>query len=173
MSNKHKSDQIIRDFTEKIDDVNFDNIINERYMNYTFHVMEDRAIPDARDGLKPVQRRILFGMKDLGLKASGTTSKCAKVVGHVMGNYHPHGDLAIYDTLINMTQHWKTKYPLTTKRGNFGSIHGHPAAAARYCVTGDTLVNTTEGMIPITNFVNGCVDVESEGHIINHVNKFF
>jgi DNA gyrase subunit A len=119
-------------FQEVIEGFPFSTIIDERYMNYTFHVMEDRAIPDARDGLKPVQRRILFGMKDLGSKASGSTTKSAKIVGHVMGNYHPHGDAAIYDTLVNMTQDWKARHPLTIGQGNWGSIHGHNAAAQRY-----------------------------------------
>ena len=120
------------DFVEEIEKATFQDIIDERYMNYTFHVMEDRAIPDARDGLKPVQRRILYGMKDLNSKASGSTTKSAKIVGHVMGNYHPHGDSAIYETLVNMTQDWKARCPLTIGQGNWGSIHGHPAAAQRY-----------------------------------------
>ena len=119
-------------FEEVIESFPFSSLIDERYMNYTFHVMEDRAIPDARDGMKPVQRRILFGMKDLGSKASGSTTKSAKIVGHVMGNYHPHGDAAIYDTLVNMTQDWKARHPLTIGQGNWGSIHGHSAAAQRY-----------------------------------------
>ena len=118
--------------TEVIESFPFANLIDERYMNYTFHVMEDRAIPDARDGMKPVQRRILYGMKDLGSKANGPTTKSAKIVGHVMGNYHPHGDAAIYDTLVNMTQDWKARHPLTIGQGNWGSIHGHSAAAQRY-----------------------------------------
>lgn len=117
---------------EFIDSESFSSIIDERYMNYTFYVMEDRAIPDARDGLKPVQRRILFGMKDLNSKHNGPTIKSAKIVGHVMGNYHPHGDSAIYDTLVNMTQDWKARHPLTIGQGNWGSIHGHSAAAQRY-----------------------------------------
>lgn len=117
---------------ESIDSESFSSIIDERYMNYTFYVMEDRAIPDARDGLKPVQRRILFGMKDLNSRHNGPTIKSAKIVGHVMGNYHPHGDSAIYDTLVNMTQDWKARHPLTLGQGNWGSIHGHSAAAQRY-----------------------------------------
>ncbi len=130
---KHKSTTPeAQSFQEVIESFPFSTIIDERYMNYTFHVMEDRAIPDARDGLKPVQRRILFGMKDLGSKASGSTTKSAKIVGHVMGNYHPHGDAAIYDTLVNMTQDWKARHPLTIGQGNWGSIHGHSAAAQRY-----------------------------------------
>ena len=132
MANKYKSEQVINFDNEIIDSVPFEQVIDERYMNYTFFVMEDRAIPDARDGLKPVQRRILYGMKDLGSKSSGSTTKSAKIVGHVMGNYHPHGDSAIYDTLVNMTQDWKARHPLTIGQGNWGSIHGHPAAAQRY-----------------------------------------
>jgi DNA gyrase subunit A len=129
---KNKVTVLAEDIVEVIEGVPFASIIDERYMNYTFFVMEDRAIPDARDGLKPVQRRILYGMKDLGVKASSPTTKSAKVVGHVMGNYHPHGDAAIYDTLVNMTQDWKARHPLTLGQGNWGSIHGHSAAAQRY-----------------------------------------
>lgn len=129
---KIKEPVVVQNITEVIENAPFSKVIDERYMNYTFHVMEDRAIPDARDGLKPVQRRILFGMKDLNSKASGTTTKSAKIVGHVMGNYHPHGDAAIYDTLVNMTQDWKARHPLTLGQGNWGSLHGHPAAAQRY-----------------------------------------
>ena len=129
---KIKEPVVVQNITEVIENAPFSKVIDERYMNYTFHVMEDRAIPDARDGLKPVQRRILFGMKDLNSKASGTTTKSAKIVGHVMGNYHPHGDAAIYDTLVNMTQDWKARHPLTIGQGNWGSLHGHPAAAQRY-----------------------------------------
>ena len=129
---KNKITELAEDIIENIESAPFPNIIDERYMNYTFFVMEDRAIPDARDGLKPVQRRILYGMKDLGVKSSGSTTKSAKVVGHVMGNYHPHGDAAIYDTLVNMTQDWKARHPLTIGQGNWGSIHGHTAAAQRY-----------------------------------------
>jgi len=132
MSKNNKTTLTSQSITEVIESFPFSNLIDERYMNYTFHVMEDRAIPDARDGLKPVQRRILFGMKDLGSKASGSTTKSAKIVGHVMGNYHPHGDAAIYDTLVNMTQDWKARHPLTLGQGNWGSIHGHSAAAQRY-----------------------------------------
>ena len=91
---KIKEPVVVQNITEVIENAPFSKVIDERYMNYTFHVMEDRAIPDARDGLKPVQRRILFGMKDLNSKASGTTTKSAKIVGHVMGNYHPHGGLS-------------------------------------------------------------------------------
>jgi DNA gyrase subunit A len=130
--NKSYSAPQAQSFTEVIESFPFANLIDERYMNYTFHVMEDRAIPDARDGMKPVQRRILYGMKDLGSKANGPTTKSAKIVGHVMGNYHPHGDAAIYDTLVNMTQDWKARHPLTIGQGNWGSIHGHSAAAQRY-----------------------------------------
>lgn len=130
---KGKTNQATTESIEEvIESFPFTTLIDERYMNYTFHVMEDRAIPDARDGLKPVQRRILYGMKDLGSKANGPTTKSAKIVGHVMGNYHPHGDAAIYDTLVNMTQDWKARHPLTIGQGNWGSIHGHSAAAQRY-----------------------------------------
>lgn len=117
---------------EQIEPIEFNKVLDTKYMDYTFHVMLERAIPDARDGLKPVQRRILYGMKDLNLKASGSTTKSAKVVGQVMGNYHPHGDSAIYETMVNMTQSWKARCPLTIGQGGWGSITHPSAAAYRY-----------------------------------------
>lgn len=104
----------------------------ESYMNYSMSVIIGRAIPDVRDGLKPVQRRILFSMKELALKNSGTTKKSARIVGEVMGKYHPHGDLAIYDAIVRLAQNFTMRYPLVHGQGNFGSIDRDPAAASRY-----------------------------------------
>lgn len=104
----------------------------ESYMNYSMSVIIGRAIPDVRDGLKPVQRRVLYAMKELALKNSGPTKKSARIVGEVMGKYHPHGDLAIYDTLVRMAQDFTMRYPLVHGQGNFGSIDRDPAAASRY-----------------------------------------
>ena len=95
-------------------------------------VIIGRALPDVRDGLKPVHRRILFGMRDMGLASNRPYRKCAKIVGEVMGNYHPHGDSAIYDTLVRMAQHFAYRYPLVDGQGNFGSVDGDPPAAMRY-----------------------------------------
>lgn len=104
----------------------------ESYINYSMSVIIGRAIPDARDGLKPVQRRILYGMYQLGLKSGGSTKKSARIVGEVMGKYHPHGDMAIYDTLVRMSQDFTMRYQLVHGQGNFGSIDRDPPAAMRY-----------------------------------------
>src|ERR1700753_559005 len=104
-----------------------------RYLNYALSVITSRALPDVRDGLKPVQRRIVYTMfNDLRLLADGRHRKCAKVVGDVMGNYHPHGDTAIYDALVRMAQDFSLRYPLVDGQGNFGSLDGDSAASMRY-----------------------------------------
>src|SRR5262249_32687104 len=95
-------------------------------------VIVSRALPDVRDGLKPSQRRILVAMRDLGLNPGGSTSKCAGIVGETMKRYHPHGEASIYPTLVRLGQWWNTRNLLITPQGNFGSIHGLPAAAMRY-----------------------------------------
>src|ERR1041385_2544952 len=103
-----------------------------RYLNYALSVITARALPDVRDGLKPVQRRILYTMWQQGLTADAKFRKCAKVVGDVMGSFHPHGDAAIYETLVRMAQAFSLRYPLIDGSGNFGSLDGDPAAAMRY-----------------------------------------
>lgn len=114
-------------------DVPLHSITRNRFLNYAVSVITSRALPDVRDGLKPVQRRILFAMyKDLKLTPEKKTLKCAKIVGQVLGNYHPHGDSAVYETLVRMAQPWSLRYPLIEGQGNFGSIDGDGAAAYRY-----------------------------------------
>src|SRR5437868_4683569 len=103
-----------------------------RYLNYALSVITSRALPDVRDGLKPVQRRILYTMWQQGLTADAKFRKCAKVVGDVMGSFHPHGDAAIYETLVRMAQPFSLRYPLIDGSGNFGSLDGDNAAAMRY-----------------------------------------
>src|SRR5213596_3964633 len=103
-----------------------------RYLNYALSVITSRALPDVRDGLKPVQRRILFTMWQQNMTADAKHRKCAKVVGDVMGNYHPHGDVALYETLVRMAQPFSLRYPLIDGSGNFGSLDGDSAAAMRY-----------------------------------------
>ncbi len=104
-----------------------------RYLTYALSVITSRALPDVRDGLKPVQRPILYVMnQELGLRADAKAAKCAKIVGEVMGGYHPHGDLAIYEALVRLTQNWVMRVPLVYGQGNFGSVDGDPPAAARY-----------------------------------------
>jgi len=106
--------------------------LKESYIDYAMSVIVARALPDVRDGLKPVHRKILYAMNELGLSASARFRKCSAVVGDVMAKYHPHGDMAIYDTLVRMAQDFNMRYPLITPQGNFGSIDGDGAAASRY-----------------------------------------
>ena len=102
------------------------------FLDYAMSTIVARALPDVRDGLKPVHRRILYAMAELGLQPGRPRVKCARVVGEVMGNYHPHGDAAIYDTLVRLAQPFSLRYPLVDGQGNFGNIDGYPAAAQRY-----------------------------------------
>src|SRR6202007_145784 len=102
------------------------------YLDYAMSVIVGRALPDVRDGLKPVHRRVLYAMSEMGLGPTRPYVKCAKVVGEVMGNFHPHGDSAIYDTLVRLAQPWSLRYPLVDGNGNFGSPGNDPAAAMRY-----------------------------------------
>src|SRR5450631_4355379 len=102
------------------------------YLDYAMSVIVSRALPDVRDGLKPVHRRILYAMGEMGLSAGSSYRKCAAIVGDVMGKYHPHGDSAIYDALVRMAQDFSMRYPLVDGQGNFGSVDGDSAAAMRY-----------------------------------------
>jgi DNA gyrase subunit A len=106
--------------------------MRQSYMDYAMSVIIGRALPDVRDGLKPANRRVLYGMQQMGLQPGRAYRKCAKIVGEVMGNYHPHGDAAIYDTLVRMAQDWNMRGPLVDGQGNFGSVDGDPPAAQRY-----------------------------------------
>src|SRR5437868_3798158 len=102
------------------------------YLDYAMSVIIGRALPDIRDGLKPVHRRILYGMSEMGLSFNRPTRKCAKIVGEVLGKFHPHGDTAVYDALVRMAQNFSMRYPLIDGQGNFGSVDGDPPAAYRY-----------------------------------------
>jgi len=119
------------------------------YLDYAMSVIVGRALPDVRDGLKPVHRRVLYAMHDLGLQPNRAYRKSATIVGEVMGKYHPHGDSAIYDTLARMAQDFSLRYMLVDGQGNFGSIDDDPPAAMRYCVAGDTRVATPNGTVRI------------------------
>jgi DNA gyrase subunit A len=112
--------------------INIEDEMRRSYLDYAMSVIVGRALPDIRDGLKPVHRRILYGMNDMGLLPTRPTKKCAKITGEVMGKYHPHGDAAIYDALVRMAQPFSMRYPLVDGQGNFGSIDGDPPAAMRY-----------------------------------------
>src|SRR3982750_1203060 len=102
------------------------------YLDYAMSVIVGRALPDVRDGLKPVHRRVLFAMNEAGLQPTRAHAKCARIVGDVMGKYHPHGDSAIYDTLVRLAQDFSMRSPLVDGQGNFGSVDGDSAAAMRY-----------------------------------------
>src|SRR6476619_4970371 len=120
------------DFALHTNPVNIEDEMKRSYMDYAMSVIVGRALPDARDGLKPAHRRVLYGMKTMGLSAGRGYRKCAKIVGEVMGNFHPHGDASIYDTLVRLAQDFNMRYPLVNGQGNFGSIDGDPPAAMRY-----------------------------------------
>ena len=117
---------------DKIKDVDLKNTMESSYIDYAMSVIVSRALPDVKDGLKPVQRRILYAALKMGATSDKKTKKCATIVGETMGHYHPHGDSSIYGALVNLGQPWSTKYPLIEKQGNFGSEDGDPPAAARY-----------------------------------------
>jgi DNA gyrase subunit A len=134
-SDKNEEKPIDDDLSSKIDKIIDRNIVTEMkesFIDYAMSVITDRALPDVRDGLKPVHRRILFAMNQMGLTYSAKFRKSATVVGEVLGNYHPHGDVAVYESMVKMTQPFSMRYPLIVGQGNFGSIDGDPAAAHRY-----------------------------------------
>ena len=115
-----------------IQPVNIEEEMRRSYLDYSMSVIIGRALPDVRDGLKPVHRRILYTMQQMGLQPNRATRKCARIVGDVMGKYHPHGNLAVYDALVRLAQPWSMRYPLIFGQGNFGSVDGDPPAADRY-----------------------------------------
>ncbi|HEX2287638.1 MAG TPA: DNA gyrase subunit A, partial [Gaiellaceae bacterium] len=122
----------LESLTGRIEERELANEMRSSYLDYAMSVIVGRALPDARDGLKPVHRRVLYAMHDLGLQPNRPFRKCAFIVGEVMGKYHPHGDSAIYDTLARMAQDFSMRYPLIDGQGNFGSIDDDPPAAMRY-----------------------------------------
>ena len=118
--------------TGRIETVNIDQQMRSAYIDYSMSVIVSRALPDVRDGMKPVHRRVLFGMSGLGLSYSGQTKKSARIVGEVLGKFHPHGDSSVYEAMARMAQSWNMRYPLVFGQGNFGSMDGDPVAAMRY-----------------------------------------
>ena len=118
--------------TGRIEQVNIDQQMRSAYIDYSMSVIVSRALPDVRDGMKPVHRRVLYGMEGLGLTYSSQTKKSARIVGEVLGKYHPHGDSSVYDAMARMAQDWSQRYPLVFGQGNFGSMDGDPVAAMRY-----------------------------------------
>ena len=139
--------------------INIEDEMRRSYLDYSMSVIIGRALPEVRDGLKPVHRRVLYGMHDMGLQPNKKYTKCAKVVGHVMGNYHPHGDASIYDTMVRMAQPFSLRYPLVDGQGNFGSIDGDPPAAMRY---------TESKMAKITSEMLADIDMETVDFVPNY-----
>ena len=128
-----------------IEPVEIDHEMRTAYIDYSMSVIVARALPDVRDGLKPVQRRVLFGMDGLGLNYGGQTKKSARIVGEVLGKFHPHGDSSVYDAMARLAQNWNQRYPLVWGQGNFGSMDGDPVAAMRY--TEAKLAKMTEDVL--------------------------
>ncbi len=139
--------------------INIEDEMRRSYLDYSMSVIIGRALPEVRDGLKPVHRRVLYGMHDMGLQPNKKYTKCAKVVGHVMGNYHPHGDASIYDTMVRLAQPFSLRYPLVDGQGNFGSIDGDPPAAMRY---------TEAKMAKITAEMLADIDMETVDFVPNY-----
>ncbi len=136
------SEEIVHGYIEPVE---IDHEMRSAYIDYSMSVIVSRALPDVRDGLKPVQRRVLYGMDGLGLSFSGQTKKSARIVGEVLGKYHPHGDSSVYDAMARLAQPWNQRYPLVFGQGNFGSMDGDPVAAMRY--TEAKLAKMTEDIL--------------------------
>ena len=149
-------EEIQEEVTGIIEPVEIDHEMRTAYIDYSMSVIVSRALPDARDGLKPVQRRVLFGMDGLGLSYSGQTKKSARIVGEVLGKFHPHGDSSVYDAMARMAQDWNQRYPLVYGQGNFGSMDGDPVAAMRYTeaklekMTEDVLADMDKDTVDMT-----------------------
>ena len=137
---EESNESLLGDFSEELTSTKYGKVkhikiseeMRRSYLNYAMSVIVSRALPDVRDGLKPVHRRILFAMKDMGLTSSSSYKKCARIVGEVLGKYHPHGDTAVYEALVRLAQDFSMRYPLVNGQGNFGSVDGDSAAAMRY-----------------------------------------
>ena len=166
MDNEEK---IVEGQTGIIEPFEIDQEMRSAYIDYSMSVIVSRALPDVRDGLKPVQRRVLFGMDGLGLAYSGPTRKCAKIVGEVLGKYHPHGDSSVYDALARLAQNWNQRYPTIFGQGNFGSMDGDPVAAMRYTeaklqkITEDILGDIDKNTV---DMVNNFDDTEVEPTVL-------
>mgnify|MGYP003644720919 FL=1 len=117
---------------EKLIPINIEDEMKSAYIDYSMSVIVSRALPDVRDGLKPVHRRVLFGMHELGVRSNSAHKKSARIVGEVLGKYHPHGDTSVYDSMVRMAQEWSLRYMLVDGQGNFGSVDGDSPAAMRY-----------------------------------------
>jgi len=154
-----------------LEDVKIEETLQKSYLDYSMSVIVGRALPDVRDGLKPVHRRILYSMNDLNLTAKSSYKKCARITGDTLGKYHPHGDTAVYEALVRMAQNFSMRIPIIDGQGNFGSIDGDNAAAQRYCVTGNTKINTEKGLISISDLVPNS-ELNSDNQFVGKVISF-
>ena len=127
-----EDNNIVEEPNERLIPISVESEMKSAYIDYSMSVIVSRALPDVRDGMKPVHRRVLFGMEGLGVGSSGSTKKSARIVGEVLGKYHPHGDSSVYDAMARLAQPWNMRYPLVFGQGNFGSVDGDPVAAMRY-----------------------------------------
>jgi len=143
---------------EKLIPINIEDEMKSAYIDYSMSVIVSRALPDVRDGLKPVHRRVLYGMYELGVRASGAHKKSARIVGEVLGKYHPHGDTSVYDTMVRMAQEWSLRYMLVDGQGNFGSVDGDSPAAMRY---------TEARMRKISEDMLADIDKDTVDHTLN------
>jgi len=166
----------------EIVDIPIEEEVKQSYIDYAMSVIVGRAIPDVRDGLKPVQRRILYSMYEMGLTPDKPFKKSARVVGEVLGKFHPHGDQAVYEALVRMAQDFSMRYPLVIGQGNYGSVDGDPPAQMRYCITEGSLILTKRGLLPIESIVPDSEDsseyeidleVLSLGRKVNKADRFF
>lgn len=154
--------------TENIKDIRLKEEMENSYIDYAMSVVVGRAIPDVRDGLKPVHRRIIWSMTDNNHFYNRPHVKSARIVGDCLGKYHPHGDAAVYNSLVRMAQDFSMRYPLIDPQGNFGSVDGDPPAAMRYCITGDSFLLTRNGLIPFKE-LSECIQYEKPTQTIKKV----
>ena len=143
---------------DKLIPINIEDEMKSAYIDYSMSVIVSRALPDVRDGLKPVHRRVLFGMHELGIRSNTAYKKSARIVGEVLGKYHPHGDSSVYDTMVRMAQEWSLRYLLVDGQGNFGSVDGDSPAAMRY---------TEARMQKISEDLLADIDKETVDHQLN------
>src|SRR5258707_1501337 len=145
----------------QIRSVDIENQMRDAYLDYAMSVIVARALPDARDGLKPVHRRILYAMYDMGIRANTSHKKSARIVGEVLGKYHPHGDAAVYDAMARMAQDFSLRYMLVDGQGNFGSVDVYPPAAMRYtpyrlaCTAEELLLDIDKDTVPFVDNFDG------------------
>ena len=156
---------------KNIEKVYIEDEIKSSYLDYSMSVIVSRALPDARDGLKPVHRRILYAMDEMGMTSKSPFKKSARIVGDVLGKYHPHGDSSVYGALVRLAQDFNMRYQLIDGHGNFGSVDGDEAAAMRYCLSTCSLVSTDKGLIPIAKITKNETELNTDNEIDIKVNS--